>query len=215
VDRVPVRRLSAAVAEVRPADGDVVGRGRDTIDGQSHAGGRRPRGRVVAGGGAGVRGPDEHGNALGGGLLPELLVEPVATGGQQELAGAVAGGQDRGQVVVDDVFGRQVEARSGIGRGGHHELDGGSGGQRARPFHVGGGLGLVGVGERAGVGAVDDDHRVPLGQAEQAAEAACIAHVDVAVGGNGDDLPAAAGPGAPEGARVGGAGGRAGADARG
>lgn len=100
--------------EVRSADGDVVRRGAEAIDGETLIGDVLGIG-VVAPGGAAVSGGDGDGDALRGSLLPEVLNVLVAGGSLYGFATAEADVEDVGLVVVERALDGEEEA--GVERG--------------------------------------------------------------------------------------------------
>ena len=182
--------------EVGAADGDVVGGAGEAVDGDAVGCGRDAG--VVASGGAGVSAGEKDGDALGGGLLPEGLVEGVAGGAEEELALAVAVAHDGGEVVVDDVEGGEVGALHDLGALGDDVVDGGGFGDGGGPLGVD--VGFAFVAGDAGVGAVVDDVEV-LGagggggvaerEVEELAEVDEVGGIDVGLADDGDGLAGA------------------------
>ena len=135
---------------------------------------------------------------MGGGLLPECLVECVAGGAEEELALAVAVAHDRSKIVVDDVDGGEVGALGDFGPLRDDVVDGGAFGYSAGPLGVD--VGFSFVARDAGVGAVVDDVEVLRAggrsgvaerQVEELAEVDEVGGVDVGLADDGDSLAGA------------------------
>ena len=193
---VPEGGAAVGHVEVGAADGDIVRRAGEAVDGEAVACGLNAC--IVATSGARVSAGEKNGDALRGGLLPEGLVEGVAGGAEEELALTVAVAHDGGEVVVDDVEGGEVGALHDLGALGDDVVDGGAFGDCAGPLGVD--VGFAFVAGDAGVGAVVDDVEV-LGASggggiaewkiEELAEVDEVGGVDVGLADDGDGLAGA------------------------
>src|SRR5882757_11585256 len=193
---VPEGRAAVGHVEVGASDGDIVGCAGKAVDGYAIAGGLDTG--DVAARGPGVSAGKKDGDALGGGLLPEGLVERVAGGAEEELALAVAVAHHGGEVVVDDVEGGEVSTLHDLGALGDDVVDGGAFGDGAGPLGVD--VGFAFVAGDAWVGAVVDDVEVLRAggrcgvaerEVEELAEVDEVGRIDVGLADDGDGLAGA------------------------
>src|SRR5882762_5611772 len=102
---IPIRAVRArvSVAEIGAADGDVVGRRSEGVDGYAVSSFRNT---IVATGRAAVTGGDENGNTLGDGLLIGGIVGGICGGSVHGFALAVTDADDGGRpsAGVDEVL---------------------------------------------------------------------------------------------------------------
>ena len=183
--------MAGAFVELGAARGQVVRGGGQPRDRPAGAGAGDAR---VAAGRAAVPGGGHHRDALGGGLGPQVLVEHLLGRGHALLALAETGAQDRRQVVLDDVLGREVHPVGGGGGGGGHQADGGGPGHGPAPLHVQVGFPRLAAAQLPRVLAVDDDLQGPGREAVLAPEGRRVLLADAGARHDGDAHPAAVDP---------------------
>src|ERR1019366_1598631 len=196
VSRIPVGGRTGGVCELGAADGDVIRRRSQAVDAETVAGGSARAG-IVAARGTGIARRDKYRDPLRGGLLPQRVVERVARA-HVGFAKAEAHAQYGRQVVVDDVLTGKIHTVGSVCAGGDHELDGGSFGHAAGPFHVEIGLHLFAGADNPGILTVEDHLRIVGGQTEGGTEGRYVGELDVGASGDGDGLAAAVQVGTPE-----------------
>ena len=170
---------------------------------------------IVASRGTGIASGNNDGDPFSGGLFPKRIVERVAGGQDEGFAQAVAFGENRGNVIVDDVHRGQIDAAddlSGIGlaRLRCDEINVGAGRYGSGPLDVEIGFEFV-TADETGIGTVHDDAKIGSighkrragggrggrgdggvsGQAKHGAEIDDVLGIDVGLTDNGDGLSGA------------------------
>ncbi len=138
-----------------------------------------PADGVVATRRAVITGGDDHGDAFGGGLLPESIVEGVAGGTEHLLAAAIGVTEDRGNLIVDGVSGGEIDAAGGIGATGDDEINGCARGDGASPLDVEQRFFRVGLIGDAGIWATEQEIRVVGFEPENLAELLDVGKLDL------------------------------------
>ena len=139
---------------------------------------------------------------MGRRLLPEVTVKLVAAGAQEELALTVALTHHRGDVVVNDVFGREVHSLVRFRGFGNDKINHRAFGHSAGPLYIQVGLRFLIRDTRVGAVENQADIRIELGaigrlgepvdrQTKLLAKIRNVGGVDVCLGDDGDLLAGA------------------------
>ena len=153
IRRTPVHRSAVGHIEVRSPNGNVVGRTTQTVHCQSIGGSNDVSG--IASGRARVSTGNHYGNSLRGGLLPQIVVEGITGGAEEELALTIAVAHNRGQIVVDHVNGGEISSLHDLGACGDDIIDGRAFGHGRGPLGID--VRFTFLGPDTGAGSVVDD----------------------------------------------------------